>query len=270
MLNSKLGKKFMAGAAALAMVASASATSISTTLTAFAAEGVMTGEGTFQEGAGLPWHVCENGTGEMAFEINNGVYAIVIKNPGGKSNGGDDRWDCQFRHRGMTITYGHKYRLCYSVYATNSGLMYAKLGDVTNDDAEYWHNNGNKLSMEYKPDLTQDQLKDALLAATGKETTSNQNDWDVKYYEGWDAWKNETIPAKKWTTYAWEFYIDDSLMANLAGNTPDGKGTVEWTFHMGGDGQFTPNGCFKAGTIIKFDNLMMIDMDGDENKYTPE
>ena len=168
----------------------------------------MTGEGTFEEGAGLPWHVCENGTGQMAFNINDGVYSILIKNPGGASNGGDDRWDCQFRHRGMTITYGHKYRLTYSVYATNSGKMYAKMGDITNDNAEYWHNNGNKLSMTYEADMTQDELASALKAASGKETTNNQNDWDVKYYEGWDKWKEDTIPAKKWTTYAWEFYID--------------------------------------------------------------
>ena len=268
MLNSKLGKKFVAGASALAMVASASATSISTTLTAFA--GVMTGEGTFEEGAGLPWHVCENGTGQMAFEINNGVYAIEIKNPGGQSNGGDDRWDCQFRHRGMSVTFGHKYRLTYSVYATNAGKMYAKLGDVTNDDCEYWHNNGNKLSMEYKEGMTQSELETALKGASGNETGADQQTWDVKYYEGWDAWKKDEIPAKKWTTYAWEFYIDDKLMENLNGNVPDGKGTVEWTFHFGGDGKYTPSVCFKEGTILKFDNLMMIDMDGDENDYKAE
>ena len=268
MLNSKLGKKFVAGAAALAMVASASATSLSATLTAFA--GVMTGEGTFEEGAGLPWHVCENGTGEMAFEINNGVYAIQIKNPGGSSNGGDDRWDCQFRHRGMSVTYGHKYRLTYSVYATNSGHMYAKMGDVTNDDCEYWHNNGNKLTMEYKEKMTQSELAAALKAASGKEITKEMSQWDVPYYKGWDAWKEDEIPAKKWTTYAWEFYIDKEYMANLNGNVPDGKGTVEWTFHFGGDGKYTPNGCFKEGTILKFDNLMLMDMDGDDNDYKPE
>jgi endoglucanase len=147
--------------------------------------------------------------------------------------------------------------------------MYAKLGDVTNDDAEYWHNNGNKLKMEYKADMTQDQLKEALMAATGNETKSDQQSWDVKYYEGWDAWKKETIPAKTWTTYAWEFYIDDALMENVKskGGAPDGKGTVEWTFHFGGDGKFTEGGCFKANTIIKFDNLMMIDMDSTDNDY---
>ncbi len=272
MRKTKLSKRLTAGVATLAMVASASATSLAA-ITANA--GMLTGEGTFENGAGLPWHVCENGTGEMAFNINDGVYSILIKNPGGASNGGDDRWDCQFRHRGLSITYGHKYRLTYSVYATNAGHAYAKLGDVTNDDAEYWHNNGNKLNMEYKAGIGQDELEQALRNATtvnGQQTTSNQHDgagWDVKYYEGWDKWKTEDIPAKTWTTYAWEFYIDQSYMENIQ-TKPEGKSSVEWTFHFGGDGQYTPQACFPAGTIIKFDNLALIDMDGDSDNYQPE
>ena len=175
MRKTKLSKRLTAGIATLAMVASASASSLAA-ITANA--GLMTGEGTFESGAGLPWHVCENGTGEMAFNINDGVYSILIKNPGGASNGGDDRWDCQFRHRGLSITYGHKYRLTYSIYATQAGHAYAKLGDVTNDDAEYWHNNGNKLNMEYKPGMSQSELESALRSAStasGQETTSDQN-----------------------------------------------------------------------------------------------
>ena len=263
------GKKFAAGAAALAMVATSSAVSVAS-MTAFAGE--LLGEGTFNEGAGLPWHICENGTASMAFEINNGVYAIEIKNTGGASEGGEDRWDCQFRHRQLSITYGHKYRLTYSVYATNSGHMYSKLGDVTNDDAEYWHLNGNKLNMTYQEGISQADLETALKSAatvSGNQTTSDQNNWDVKYYEGWDKWKAEDIPAKTWVTQAWEFYIDKSFMNNIQSH-PEGKKTVEWTFHFGGDGKYTPQKCFPAGTVIKFDNLALIDMDGDQDDWTPE
>ncbi|MDE5754149.1 MAG: glycoside hydrolase family 9 protein [Oscillospiraceae bacterium] len=267
MLKSKFGKKLASSITALAMVASASAASIST-LTASA--GMLTGEGTFETGAGLPWHICENGTAQMAFEINDGVYAIQIKNPGGRSNGGEDRWDCQFRHRGLSVTYGHKYRITYSIYATNSGHVYAKLGDVTNNDAEYWHNNGNKLSLDsYTPGMSQADLESALKNATGKETTSNQNDWDVKYYEGWNTWKDDQIPAKTWVTKSYEFYIDKSYMENIKEH-PTGKNTVEWTFHFGGDGEYTPSPCFPAETIIKFDNLALIDMDGNEDDYVAE
>ncbi|MDE5564964.1 MAG: glycoside hydrolase family 9 protein, partial [Oscillospiraceae bacterium] len=171
-----------------------------------------------------------------------------------------------------SITYGHKYRLTYSIYATNSGKAYAKLGDIGNDNAEYWHNNGNKLTMSYKAGMTQAELEEALKSASSsKTTTNNQNDWDVKYYEGWDKWKNETIPAKTWTTYAWEFYIEKDFMNNegVQGNWPEGKGTAEWTFHFGGDGQYTDSPCFPEGTIIKFDNLMLMDMDGSQDDYVP-
>ncbi len=268
MLKSKFGKKLASSITALAMVASASAASIST-LTASA--GMLTGEGTFETGAGLPWHICENGTASMAFEINDGVYAIEIKNPGGASNGGEDRWDCQFRHRGLSVEYGHKYRLTYSVYATNSGHVYAKLGDVTNNDAEYWHGNGNTLSLNsYTPGMSQSDLETALKNATSsKETTMDQNNWDVKYYEGWDKWKSEDIPAKTWVTKSYEFYIDKQFMNNID-NHPVGKKTVEWTFHFGGDGQYTQSICFPAGTIIKFDNLALIDMDGNQDDYVAE
>ncbi|MDE6004621.1 MAG: glycoside hydrolase family 9 protein [Oscillospiraceae bacterium] len=267
MRKSKFGKKLASSITALAMVASATAASI-TTLTASAGE--LLGEGTFENGAGLPWHICENGTGEMAFEISDGVYSILIKNPGGASNDGEDRWDCQFRHRGLSITYGHKYRITYSVYATNQGNVYAKLGDVTNDDAEYWHNNGNTLDFEtYTPGMSMADVETALKGAktkNGKETGTNQSDWETPYYQGWDKWKSEPIPAKTWVTRSYEFYIDKSFMENTT--PPEGKKTVEWTFHFGGDGQYTPEGpCFPADTIIKFDNLVFIDMDGDEDNY---
>ena len=72
-MKRSIGKKIAAGVTAFLMAASASATSIAT-LTASAAAGVL-GEGTFEEGAGLPWHVCENGTGTMAFTIEDGILS---------------------------------------------------------------------------------------------------------------------------------------------------------------------------------------------------
>ena len=259
MLKTKIGKKLAASVTALAMVASASAASI-TTLTAYAGE--MLGEGTFNEGAGLPWHICENGTGSMAFTIDDGMYSILIKNPGGASNGGEDRWDCQFRHRGLTITYGNTYRLTYSVYTTNAGYMYAKMGDITNDDCEYWHNNGQPLAMEFPGnDATQEEVENALKSASPSGSK-------VEYWEGWDKWKTQQISANKWTTFAWEFTIDKSAMNNIQSH-PDGKGTVEWTFHFGGDGTFTDNPCFPENTILKFDNLVLMDMTGSEGDWIP-
>lgn len=256
MLKSKIGKKLAAGATAVAMMASASAASISS-LTAFAGE--LLGEGTFETGAGLPWHICENATGQMAFSITDGVYAIQIKSPGGTGYGGEDRWDCQFRHRGLSLEYNHTYRLTYSVYATNSGYMYAKIGNIENDDCEFWHLNGQPLSMTYTPGASQAEVESALRSAS-------QTGSITEYWNGWDAWKNDQIPAKTWTTKAFEFKLNKSDINNTT--APDKiEGIAEWTFHFGGTGKYTQSECFPKGTILKFDNLVLLDMDSDKWDY---
>ena len=101
--------------------------------------GQQLGQTDFDEGVGLPWHICESAPGEMDFEIDNGVYKITIVNPGGASRGGEDRWDCQFRHRGLKIVSGHKYKVSYEITASNSGKYYTKIGNL-DGDVEIWHN----------------------------------------------------------------------------------------------------------------------------------
>lgn len=55
--------------------------------------GEQLGQTDFDDGVGLPWHICESETGKMEFELKGGKYQITIVNPGGASNGGEDRWD---------------------------------------------------------------------------------------------------------------------------------------------------------------------------------
>ena len=134
--------------------------------------------------------------------------------------------------------------------------MYAKLGDMTNDDKEMWHGNGEKLSMTYEEGISTDDLVSKLKSAskTGER---------VDYGQGWDAWKGVTIPANQWSTYAYEFVVDQ---------TDGADGTGEWTFHMGGTGRYTQEECFPAGTIVRFDNLALVDMTDDKTDYvtTPD
>ena len=221
MLKKKLGKKALAFASAAVMAVSATATGLTAlSMTAFAGEEL--GEGTFENGKGLPWHICENATAVMKFDITDGIYAIKLENVGGTSNGGESRWDCQFRHRNLTIESGHTYRITYSVKPSNSGHMYAKLGNMSNDDQELWHSNGEELSMSYEEGLTQTQLEDKLKSAS---KTGNK----VDYGQGWDAWYHKEYPANQWTTVAYEFTADQTV-----------EGTAEWTFHMGGQGMSRP------------------------------
>ena len=66
----------------------------------------------------------------MEFEISGGVYKITIVNPGGASKGGEDRWDCQFRHRGLTIVSGNTYKVSFEITASNDCTYYTKIGDM--------------------------------------------------------------------------------------------------------------------------------------------
>ena len=111
----KLTKRIIGFALALAL-SSANAAFLPT-MTAQA--GQMLGQTDFENGVGLPWHVCESMTGKMEFEIDNGVYKITIVNPGGASNGGEDRWDCQFRYRGLKIVSGCSYTVSFDITASN-------------------------------------------------------------------------------------------------------------------------------------------------------
>ena len=251
MLKKKLGKKALAFASAAVMAVSATATGLTAlSMTAFAGEEL--GEGTFENGKGLPWHICENATAVMKFDITDGIYAIKLENIGGTANGGESRWDCQFRHRNLTIESGHTYRITYSVKPSNSGHMYPKLGNMSNDDQELWHSNGEELSMSYEEGLTQTQLEDKLKSAS---KTGNK----VDYGQGWDAWYNKEYPANQWTTVAYEFQATETV-----------KGTAEWTFHMGGQGNYAKMDCFPKDTVILFDNLALIDTTDDKTDYKAE
>ncbi len=101
--------------------------------------GQQLGQTDFEEGVGLPWHVCESIPGEMDFEISDGVYKITVVNPGGASRGGEDRWDCQFRHRGLNIVSGNTYNISFDITASNDCTYYTKIGDMAEPYAEDWH-----------------------------------------------------------------------------------------------------------------------------------
>jgi len=104
--------------------------------------GEQLGQTNFNDGISLPWQVTESGTGKMDYSINNGALEITIVNPGGKSNGGEDRWDCQFRHRDLKIVAGHQYKVEYEITSSNTGQYYTKIGNLEGN-VEVWHSNSS-------------------------------------------------------------------------------------------------------------------------------
>ena len=240
----------------------------------FASAGVSS-DGTF-ETADTNWktETSDSGTGVLQGTIENGVYSVYIENPGGENNGGEDRWDCMFWQKDLSLTYGHTYRITYSVKTDHAGHFYTKLGDANYDDAEYWHQCGNKLNMTYESGISQEALETNLRNSklTTKESTDNeQGEWDVPYWEGWQSWQEDEIPENQWVTYAYEFIVDKERVLWNADEVglPDANGTVRWEFHFGGTGTYTPFDCFPAGTTLQFDNLALIDMSEAEPSTEP-
>ena len=142
-------KKTMAKISAICLMASMMVTPMS------ASAGQMLGQLNFDDGVGLPWHICESATAKMDFDIEGGTYNITIIKPGGKASGGEDRWDCQFRHRGLKIRANCQYRAQFDLTASNSGMFYTKIGNL-NGDVEVWHNGNTSASdFDQKWDLIQ-------------------------------------------------------------------------------------------------------------------
>ena len=56
------------------------------------------------------WHVHASEPAEAVFtdDSENREYIVNVVNPGGEKRGGTDKWDLQFRVRGIEITEGHE------------------------------------------------------------------------------------------------------------------------------------------------------------------
>ena len=92
---------------------------------------------TFDNGVGLPWHIVESYPAAADFSIEGGKYNVTIKDRG------VERWDVQFRHRGLTIERGHTYTVKFTVSSTKDCKIYPKIGDQGEPYAEYWNYNQN-------------------------------------------------------------------------------------------------------------------------------
>lgn len=90
----------------------------------------------FNSGISLPWHISESAEENSDFEITeNGEFKIMI------SNGGINKWDIQFRHRGIIIEQGHTYNIKFKIRADKDTKIYSKIGSQGAPFSEYWNNN---------------------------------------------------------------------------------------------------------------------------------
>ncbi|MBP3238623.1 MAG: glycoside hydrolase family 9 protein [Lachnospiraceae bacterium] len=226
--------------------------------------GQQLGQQDFEEGAGLPWHIVESATGKMNFEIDNGVYKITIVNPGGASNGGEDRWDCQFRHRGLKIVAGHQYQVSYEITASNSGKYYTKIGNLEGTD-EVWHNMSNGYDLDSHWDLlpiSANETKKVNLTFTAGHSV-DVAEW--AFHLGGDGQYTNGVcfPAGTVITF------DNMSLVDLTSDENDYKAPEKWvrsdvlTNQLG----YFKDGAKKATLLIDSDDSVdfgVYDEDGDE------
>lgn len=134
----------MAGLMAFTIVAGSVTAVLPTTLDVSAGQQI--GQLNFDDGIGLPWHICESGTAKLKFNIDGGSYNVTVEKAGGELQGGEDRWDCQFRHRGLKMVQGDVYHISFTITSTNAGTIYTKIGNLDAETigsqtaGEIWHN----------------------------------------------------------------------------------------------------------------------------------
>ncbi len=140
MSKKKVSKLVAAGALTICLFANASLAMFpSVAMPAFAGNGAWE-YGQFDNGVGLPWHICESGPSKLKFNIADGSFNVRIVNQGGAAMGGESIRDCQFRCRGLKIRPGHTYRVMAEVTADQDGEIYTMIGDSSGPFTEYWHN----------------------------------------------------------------------------------------------------------------------------------
>lgn len=206
-------KKILAAVSAVSVMAlNASAVLPSMTVSA----GQQLGQTDFDDGVGLPWHVCESAPGEMDFEISDGVYKITIVNPGGASKGGEDRWDCQFRHRGLTIVSGNTYNVSFDITASNNCTYYTKIGDMAEPYTEDWHGEADPSqydsNWDVKP-LTANQTQ----TVTGTFTANRTAEVEWAFHIGGDSVPEGTV-----------FTFDNMSLECTTSDENDYKPQEEW------------------------------------------
>ena len=140
-MHKKIAKAITSSLMAATMIASSAVALVPMSASA----GNCLGQNDFDDGVGLPWHICVTNPAEQKFTISGGTYNCTIVNPGGKTRGGDSRWDCQFRHRGLHIESGHSYKIHWEVDASNAGELHTHIGPLSGEGG-VWQNNSEQWS----------------------------------------------------------------------------------------------------------------------------
>jgi len=189
-----------------------------------ASAGNCLGQNDFEEGVGLPWHTCVTNPAQQEFNIDGGTYNVKIVNPGGEKEGGESRWDCQFRHRSLHIEAGHTYKISFDVWASNDGELASQITSLDGEKQIAWINNHEgKKAWDFGP-----WNPNCGNCANGHANSGGN-----------------LVIKKGDNHFESEFKGTETIEV------------AEWAFHYGGEGPNQSNDCFPRDTELKFDNMTL-------------
>ncbi len=184
-----------------------------------ASAGNCLGQNDFDEGVGLPWHTCVTQPANLSFELTGTAYEVTINNNGGIDVGAESRWDCQFRHRSLQITSGHKYNVSFDINSTNKGELATHIATLDGESSVAWLSNHEGT-----------QAWSASGCSCPNGHSSNSGNLNI---------------AKGDNHFESSFTASESIEV------------AEWAFHFGGAGEWQSNDCFPEGTTLTFDNMKL-------------
>ncbi|SEH69557.1 Carbohydrate binding domain-containing protein [Ruminococcus flavefaciens] len=219
----KKTQKFISGIMSLAMLAS-SASAYIAPLPASAVQ--VLGETSF-ENKSLPWHICSSNPAKQSFNIEDGAYHIQIRVPEGSEH---EKWDLQFRHRGLNFRKGHEYKVSFKVKGNRYGMELCSFIGTLNDLEEYFVLDGEESNMHMGPHMGGQWALRALELTTEWQTIEGifkptedieGCQWTFQYAKGTKYQGN----AKEGD----EIWFDDMSIECLTCDEDPGAATCGWT-----------------------------------------
>jgi len=115
----------------------------------------------FTGGVSLPWHISESEEKNSRSEVVKDHYVVHMEYPG------KEKWDVQIRHREISIVAGESYTVQFSLKASKSCKIYAKIGDQGTPYYEAWNNKWKEFEVKANEVL---EVKDTFVAEKGSVT----------------------------------------------------------------------------------------------------
>ena len=177
---------------------------------------------TFDNRVGLPWHVVESYPAKASFEItSDGKYKITAQKIGEAGKG--ERWDIQFRHRGLALQQGHSYTVKFTVTASRACKIYPKIGDQGDPYDEYWNMNQQWQFLELQANTPK------TVTATFTQTKGDKKNVEFAFHLAPDKTTSEAQNPANFQPITYTFddiYIQDPQFAGYPEIPPEPTNVV--------------------------------------------